>query len=100
MYMIRLFESKTAFAAMCFLFAMAVLVSSFVGGSLAGFASNSVLVQPALKVADDGPLEGNHEDSASSKTAGAYGRKLQSAIFGRRRMRACASRRVGLLCHS
>jgi hypothetical protein len=54
--MIRMFESKTMFAAICLLFTMAVLVSSFASGSLAGSARNPVLVQPALKVADDGPF--------------------------------------------
>jgi hypothetical protein len=56
--MTHLFESKKVCATMFLLFALAVLVNSFAGGSLPNFGSNPVLAPEAQSVlrADDGPF--------------------------------------------
>lgn len=57
--MSRIFESKKVCATMFLLFALAVLVNSFAGGSLPSFGSNPVLapeVQSVLTAADDSPF--------------------------------------------
>ena len=57
--MTRLFGNKKVCATMFVLFALAVLVNSFAGGSLPSFGSNSVLapeVQSVLMAADDSPF--------------------------------------------
>ena len=58
--MTRIFESKKVCATMFILFALAVLVNSFAGGSLPTFGSNPVLapeVQSVLRAsADDSPF--------------------------------------------
>ena len=57
--MTRIFESKKVCATMFLLFALAVAVNSFAGGSLPSFGSSPVLApdaQTVLRAADDSPF--------------------------------------------
>jgi hypothetical protein len=57
--MTRLFESKKVCVTMFLLFALAVLVNSFAGGSLPSFGSSPVLAAPDAQQqlrADDSPF--------------------------------------------
>ena len=56
--MTRIFESKKVYATMFLLFALAVAVNSFAGGSLPSFGSSPVLAPDAQQVlrADDSPF--------------------------------------------